>query len=142
MLKKYMMINFDLDTNKYEAITHKAAPTAYYKIRRYMENNDFLHRQGSCFITKYPMSFLSVSAKMRLFAEKNKWFSECVKELDVTTIEQRLSIKEEIQDKTKDIQKNEILKDNNIGKELKNIYTKELEATKDILDGIELEFDK
>lgn len=36
-----MMINFDLDTNKYEALTHKAAPTAYYKIRRYMEKNDF-----------------------------------------------------------------------------------------------------
>ena len=30
------MINFDLDTNKYEILTHKAAPTAYSKIRRFI----------------------------------------------------------------------------------------------------------
>ena len=121
-----MMINFDLDTNKYEALTHKAAPTAYYKVRRYMEKNDFLHRQGSCFITKYPMSFLSVSAKMKLFAEKNKWFSECIKELDITTIERRLSIKEDIKDNAKDIQEKEILKVKDTEKELKSFNIEKL----------------
>ena len=44
-------INFDLDTKKYEIITQKSAPTAYYELRQYLENIGFTHRQGSGYIS-------------------------------------------------------------------------------------------
>ena len=70
------MINFDLDTKKYEALTQKAAPTAYSKIRRFMEKNDFTHRQGSCYISKSLISRAETARIVRNFSVANRWFGE------------------------------------------------------------------
>ena len=39
-------LNFDLDMKKVRTC-YKNDSIAYYKIRNYLENNGFLHRQGS-----------------------------------------------------------------------------------------------
>lgn len=148
MPKKRIMINFDLDTKKYEALTQKAAPTAYSKIRRFMEKNDFTHRQGSCYISKSLISRAETARIVRNFSVANRWFGECVREIDISYIGKQLSLKYATQIETNEFD-NSVLKnveEKSIGKELetisKSLDTKELEATKDILDGIDLEFDK
>lgn len=93
MPKQRMMINFDLDTKKYEELTNKPSPTAYYQIRKYMEKNSYVHRQGSCYISKQPISRAEVFADIKHFSINNKWLGECIKELDLTTIGKTLSIK-------------------------------------------------
>lgn len=45
-------LNFDLDTKKYEENTGKHSPTAYVEIKRFLEKNNFEHRQGSGYISK------------------------------------------------------------------------------------------
>lgn len=131
MPNKRMMINFDLDTNKYEALTHKAAPTAYYKIRRYMEKNDFLHRQGSCYVTNKATSRMEVADTIKRFLEENKWLGECVREIDISTIGKKYSLKDVVKSCERELETI-----------FENLDTKELETTKDILEEIDLKLDK
>ena len=142
------MINFDLDTKKYEALTQKAAPTAYSKIRRFMEKNDFTHRQGSCYISKGLISRAETARIVQKFSVDNIWFGECVRKIDISYIGKQLSLKYATQIETNEFN-NAVLKsaeNKDIEKELetisKSLDTKELETTKDILDEIDLKLDK
>ena len=130
------MINFDLDTKKYEALTQKAAPTAYSKIRRFMEKNDFTHRQGSCYISKGLISRAETARIVQNFSVDNIWFGECVRKIDISYIGKQLSLKYATQIETNEFN-NAVLK----SAENKDIE-KELETTKDILDEIDLKLDK
>ena len=130
------MINFDLDTKKYEALTQKAAPTAYSKIRRFMEKNDFTHRQGSCYISKGLISRAETARIVQNFSVDNIWFGECVRKIDISYIGKQLSLKYATQIETNEFNK-AVLK----SAENKDIE-KELETTKDILDEIDLKLDK
>lgn len=136
MPKKRIMINFDLDTKKYEALTQKAAPTAYSKIRRFMEKNDFTHRQGSCYISKGLISRAETARIVQKFSVDNIWFGECVRKIDISFIGKQLSLKYATQIETNEFN-NAVLK----SAENKDIE-KELETTKDILDEIDLKLDK
>mgnify|MGYP000277912882 FL=1 len=136
MPKKRIMINFDLDTKKYEALTQKAAPTAYSKIRRFMEKNDFTHRQGSCYISKGLISRAETARIVQNFSVDNIWFGECVRKIDISYIGKQLSLKYATQIETNEFN-NAVLK----SAENKDIE-KELETTKDILDEIDLKLDK
>ncbi len=136
MPKKRIMINFDLDTKKYEALTQKAAPTAYSKIRRFMEKNDFTHRQGSCYISKGLISRAETARIVQKFSVDNIWFGECVRKIDISYIGKQLSLKYATQIETNEFN-NAVLK----SAENKDIE-KELETTKDILDEIDLKLDK
>ena len=135
MPKKRIMINFDLDTKKYEALTQKAAPTAYSKIRRFMEKNDFTHRQGSCYISKGLISRAETARIVQKFSVDNIWFGECVRKIDISYIGKQLSLKYATQIETNEFN-NAVLK----SAENKDIE-KELETTKDILDEIDLKLD-
>lgn len=130
------MINFDLDTKKYEALTQKAAPTAYSKIRRFMEKNDFTHRQGSCYISKGLISRAETARIVQKFSVDNIWFGECVRKIDISYIGKQLSLKYATQIETNEFN-NAVLK----SAENKDIE-KELETTKDILDEIDLKLDR
>lgn len=136
MPKKRIMINFDLDTKKYEALTEKTAPTAYSKIRRFMEKNDFTHRQGSCYISKGLISRAETARIVQNFSVDNIWFGECVRKIDISYIGKQLSLKYATQIETNEFN-NAVLK----SAENKDIE-KELETTKDILDEIDLKLDK
>lgn len=79
-------INFDLDTKKYEIITQKSAPTAYYELRQYLENIGFTHRQGSGYISNKNMTDGQISLIISEMASQIKWLKYCVKQFDVTNI--------------------------------------------------------
>ena len=91
-------INFDIDTNMYTEITGKAAPSAYYELRKFLESNDFLHRQGSGYISKYPMKPYEISDMITKMSQKFPWLKSCVKEFDVTNIGKQFSLIQTIKD--------------------------------------------
>lgn len=91
-------INFDIDTNMYTKITGKAAPTAYYELRKFLENNDFLHRQGSGYISKYPMKSYEISDMVTKMSQELPWLKPCVKEFDVTNVGKQFSLIQTIKD--------------------------------------------
>lgn len=118
MPKYRKMINFDLDTKKYEKVTNKPSPTAYYQIHQYMENNDFMHRQGSCYISKNELNGYEVFEIVTVMSKKFPWLNECVKECDVTDITKNMSLLDTI----KNASNNDIsnLKESNIAINQKN----------------------
>lgn len=130
MPKKRFMINFDLDTNKYEKNVGKSSSLAYYQIRRYMESNNFLHRQGSCYITKSPTNIGKVMTQIEVLSRKYTWLSECVKEIDVTTIEKTFSLKNILKSIQKDFPNEDISQ---------YLQQENAEFSKEIEDNFELE---
>lgn len=58
-------LNFDLDTKKYEEITGKSAPTAYYQIQKFLENRGFEHRQGSGYVSSKSLNDAEITSLTR-----------------------------------------------------------------------------
>lgn len=85
-------INFDIDTNMYIKMTGKAAPSAYYELRKFLENNDFLHRQGSGYVSKYPMKQDEIYNLVKKMVDKLPWTKSCVREFDVTSVGKQFSL--------------------------------------------------
>ena len=59
---------------------------AYYKIRNYLENNGFLHRQGSGYISKKGISDLDVIYIVEKMMKTDPALKKCFKRLDLTKI--------------------------------------------------------
>lgn len=87
-------INFDIDTNKYEIYTGKKYPTAYEQIRKFFYQNDFLHRQGSGYISINSLEDRKVTAIIMKMSIEFEWLKYCVKEIDVTNIGKQHSLVE------------------------------------------------
>lgn len=85
-------LNFDLDTKKYEKITSKSAPNAYYDIKKFLEKNEFEHRQGSGYISKYSLNDGMIFALIQNMSFELKWLSSCTKQIDVTNIGKQHSL--------------------------------------------------
>lgn len=89
-------LNFDLDTKKYEENTGKHSPTAYAEIKRFLEKNNFEHRQGSGYISKDSLNDGKVFAIIQGMSIELKWLRNCVKQIDVTNIGKQHSLLETI----------------------------------------------
>lgn len=85
-------LNFDLDTKKYEEYTNKPAPTAYADIRRFLERNDFEHRQGSGYISKDSLNDGKIFAIIQNMSMELKWLRYSVEQIDVTNIGKQHSL--------------------------------------------------
>ena len=89
-------INFDLDINALKAHycqeTGQHYTQAYADIRKFMENNDFTHRQGSGYISSRPMTNTEISHLAARMRQQFPWLRECVKEIDVTNIVEQHSL--------------------------------------------------
>ena len=85
-------LNFDLDTKKYEEYTGKHSPTAYAEIKRFLQKNDFEHRQGSGYISKNSLSDGKIFAIIQNMSMELKWLRNCVEKIDVTNIGKQHSL--------------------------------------------------
>lgn len=85
-------LNFDLDTKKYEYFTNKKAPTAYVEIRKFLNKNDFEHRQGPGYISKNSLNDGKVFAIIQNMAIELEWLKSCTKQIDVTNIGKQHSL--------------------------------------------------
>lgn len=85
-------INFDIDTKKYEKLTRKKSPNAYKEISDYFMQNDFIHRQGSGYISKNDISMWSITIFIKQMSKDLYWLKYCIKEIDVTNIGRQHSL--------------------------------------------------
>lgn len=79
-------LNFDLDTKKYEEYTNEPAPTAYSEIRKFLNKNDFTHRQGSGYISKESLTDGKIFAIIQKMSMELEWLRYSVEQIDVTNI--------------------------------------------------------
>ncbi|MDR3305685.1 MAG: hypothetical protein LBS85_06675 [Clostridiales Family XIII bacterium] len=81
------MINFDLDTDELRRIFGEPnRSTAYNTLKQYFIKNEFEHRQGSCYISKNPLSAAEVYALLFHLLQKASWLRTSVNKLDVTNV--------------------------------------------------------
>ena len=86
-------INFDLDTKKYELITNKKSPTAYGEIKKFMKKYNFIHRQGSGYVSRESIHTNKVIAIIQNMSFQLYWLRFVVKEIDMTNIGKTYSLK-------------------------------------------------
>ena len=87
-------INFDLDNNllkqNYPSKNYK---NAWRDIKKYFEDENFIHRQYSGYVSKDVISRIDVIQTVRNMAKYLKWLEYCIKEFDVTIVGDEYSLK-------------------------------------------------
>lgn len=113
-------INFDINTKKYEKLTKRKSPTAYKELSIIFEQNDFVHRQCSGYISKESLTNNDIIAVINDMLEELTWLKYCVKKMDVTNIGKQYSLLELINSSFDEI---DLLFDKEIDLHIKeNIY--------------------
>ena len=88
------LITFDLDISSLKEYYSGADwHNAYRDIKNYLRKHDFEHRQGSCYISSKPISISEVNVICYDMNKKFPWFKQCVSEIDVSNVPQKLSLK-------------------------------------------------
>lgn len=87
--RKY--INFDLSTNELKKHFNNTAE-AYNKIKEFMTQNGFEHRQYSSYISKEPIDDYDFSQILEIFARKHIWLKDCLQSFDILNVENRIKI--------------------------------------------------
>ena len=78
-------INFDLSTNELKKHFNNTAE-AYNKIKEFMLQNGFEHRQYSGYMSKEVIDDDRVSVLITRLSRQFSWLSNCVQKFDVTDI--------------------------------------------------------
>ena len=84
-------INFDLSTNELKK-HFKDTREPYIKIKTFMLENGFEHRQYSGYASKEPMDDKAISLLAEKLNEAFSWLSSCIQEFDVTDIGEQYSL--------------------------------------------------
>lgn len=80
-------INFDLDDN----LLKRYYPSKNYKkgwkdIQKYLEEQDFIHRQYSGYVSKNFISMTKLGHILDNMVQQYGWLKNCVKEFDITIV--------------------------------------------------------
>lgn len=85
--KYFKAVNFDLDThrlkNVYLGTNYRFA---YEELKRFLEHRNFIHRQGSGYISQDKLSSSDIYELVEDMNQSLPWMSECIKKMDVTNI--------------------------------------------------------
>ena len=84
-------INFDLSTNELKK-HFKDTREPYIKIKTFMLENGFEHRQYLGYASKEPMKDEQASSLARKLNKEFSWLSSCIQEFDVTDIGEQYSL--------------------------------------------------
>lgn len=76
---------------------------AYGDIQRFMRKNGFEHRQYSVYTSVERLTTLDVITLMERLAEQFPWLSKCVEEIDVTNIGVQHSLRNVLDDASKNM---------------------------------------
>ncbi|MFQ9669100.1 VapD family protein [Thomasclavelia spiroformis] len=103
-------INFDLNNN----LLKQYYPSKNYKkawkdINKYLENNDFIHRQYSGYVSKIGVSMAEVGNIIGKMSRKWTWLNKCVMEFDVTKVGDEYSFISRIKQESKVTSKDELV---------------------------------
>ena len=103
-------INFDLNNN----LLKQYYPSKNYKeawkdINKYLENNDFIHRQYSGYVSKTGISMADVGNILDEMSIKYHWFKKAVRQFDVTIVSDEYSFISRIKQESKVTSKDELV---------------------------------
>ena len=103
-------INFDLNNN----LLKQYYPSKNYKkawkdINKYLENNDFIHRQYSGYVSKTGISMAEVGNIIGKMSRKWTWLNKCVMVFDVTIVSDEYSFISRIKQESKVTSKDELV---------------------------------
>ena len=103
-------INFDLNNN----LLKQYYPSKNYKkalkdIKKYLENNDFIHRQYSGYVSKIGISMAEVGNIIGKMSRKWTWLNKCVMKFDVTIVGDEYSFISRIKQESKVTSKDELV---------------------------------
>ena len=85
-------INFDLSTEALKKHFGENTAPAYAKIKAFMLENGFEHRQYSGYASKEKIDEYDISKLAEKMAKKFTWLSSCIQEFDVTDIGEQYSL--------------------------------------------------
>lgn len=96
--KYYKAINFDLNTGQlkdvYPGMNYRKA---YADLRSFLENHEFLHRQGSGYFSEEKLSTADIYDLMTDLSTEFPWLCQSVKKMDVTNIGNQYDLVELLQ---------------------------------------------
>ncbi len=85
--KRKRAINFDLDTAKLKEFYPKRNwRNAYKDIKKFFDDNNFTHRQGSGYISDEALSDRQIAEISRKISKTFPWLADCVNRFDVTIL--------------------------------------------------------
>ncbi|ARJ56707.1 VapD family protein [Campylobacter cuniculorum] len=84
-------INFDLSTNELKK-HFKDTREPYIKIKTFMLENGFEHRQYLGYASKEPMDDIQIDILAKKLVKEFSWLSSCIQEFDVTDIGEQYSL--------------------------------------------------
>jgi len=80
---------FDMDTNCLtEAFEKETYHDTYRLIRTFMENNDFVWKQGSVYFGGETIDAVTCVVTVQKLAKKYNWFRSCVRDIRMLRIEE------------------------------------------------------
>lgn len=88
-------INFDLSTNELKKRFNNTAE-AYSKIKQFMLDNGFEHRQYSGYVSKEPMMDNDITIFTMKIKKQLTWLHSCTKKIDLTDVGPIYDIKDMI----------------------------------------------
>jgi len=102
--ERLIAINFDLDTKKlkntYVLSTGKKYNRAYDDIKAFMKKNGFLHRQGSGYISKEPMTEMAATLIIKKMGNLMPWLKNCTRRIDLTVVGTQFDLTEVLNTKS------------------------------------------
>jgi len=89
MAKTYKQIAFDIDTNVAKNIAGKKYTQMYQQIKSFMEQNSFMHQQGSVYVSTRPYSYWEIEELCSSFAQRCPYISKAIRDITVASISQK-----------------------------------------------------
>ena len=94
MLETKKALNFDIsDSLLKQYYLSKSYKNGWKDINKYLVRYGFLHRQYSGYVSKDVISMIDVIQTVRNMAKYLKWIEYCIKEFDVTIVDDEYSLK-------------------------------------------------
>lgn len=86
-MDKRKQLTFDIDTNILKKILgEKNYSNAYTQIRKFMENEGWIHIEGSVYMSKKPMSSTKVALLINDLKKKYPYLTKCIREMHQSDI--------------------------------------------------------
>lgn len=79
-------VNFDLDINQM-ALVFGSKTVGYEKLKKSFKKIGFIHRQGSGYVSKKPLTNAQLMKAIKVVSKENTWLATCLNIMDVTKVE-------------------------------------------------------
>lgn len=97
-MEQKKQLSFDLDTNILKQIFGDNSYTIAYKdVRNFMKNNNFVHIEGSVYVSELSMTNVDVLLLLGKMKKELPYITKCVKEMHQTDVGEIHSLNEQFE---------------------------------------------